>query len=166
MSEHGDGLKQVMDKLTALAEKSKRENRMVFNHVCLRVEDLDEAETLLCKSFGIDRFFRPGGETFDEEKEIRLAWMDDNEICLELTQFERKPDVGYDTGVGQPIGHLSELGFFVPNMEKALEHLEPLGWEVTGRIECDGNRMYKINNAKTPGLPVELIEPSDDGLQF
>ncbi len=29
--------------------------------------------------------------------------------------------IGYDTGVGQPIGHLSEIGFFVPDMEKAME---------------------------------------------
>ena len=33
----------MMAKYLAQAKKSKRENRMIFNHVCIRVEDLDAA---------------------------------------------------------------------------------------------------------------------------
>ena len=53
---------------------------------------------------------------------------------------------------------MSEIGFFVPAMEKALEDLGQKGWEVTSRIEIEGAKMYRINNPKTPGIPVELID--------
>jgi len=147
-----------MSRYLALATKSKEENRMIFNHVCIRVEDIDEAEKLLCESFGLDSFLRPGGETFDNEKEFRVAWLDDNNMYLELSEFDEQQRIGYDTGVGQPIGHLSEIGFFVPTMEKALEDLCQKGWELTSKIEIEGAKMYKINNPRTPGIPVELID--------
>ena len=40
---------------------------------------------------------------------------------LELSKFEKPQTIGYDTGVG----HLSEIGFFVPDMKKAMEDLGP-----------------------------------------
>jgi len=151
-------LDDFMSRYLALATKSKEENRMIFNHVCIRVEDIDEAEKLLCDSFGLDSFLRPGGETFDNEKEFRVAWLDDNNMYLELSEFDEQQKIGYDTGVGQPIGHLSEIGFFVPAMEKALEDLGQKGWELTSKIEIEGAKMYKINNPGIPGIPVELID--------
>lgn len=151
-------ISEMMSKYLAQARKSKREDRMIFNHICIRVEDIDAAESLLCKSFGIDKFLRPGGETFDEEKVFSVAWLDEHNMYLELSQFDKPSEIGYDTGVGQPIGHLSEIGFFVPDMDRALEHLTPLGWRVTSRIDEDGARMYKINAEQPGGLPVELID--------
>ena len=151
-------LDNFMSRYLALAKKSKEENRMIFNHVCIRVEDVDEAEKLLCDSFGLDSFLRPGGETFDNEKEFRVAWLNDNNMYLEISEFDDQQKIGYDTGVGQPIGHLSEIGFFVPAMEKALEDLGQKGWEVTSSIDIDGAKMYKVNNKQTPGIPVELID--------
>jgi hypothetical protein len=79
-------------------------------------------------------------------------------MYLELSKFEEDQTIGYDTGVGQPIGHLSEIGFFVPDMEKAMEDLGPKGWEVTSAIETEDAKMYKISNHVTPGIPVELID--------
>ena len=151
-------LDDFMSRYLALSKKSKAENRMIFNHVCIRVEDLDAAEKLLCDSFGLDSFLRPGGETFDHEKEFRVAWLNDNNMYLELSQFDREQKIGYDTGVGQPIGHLSEIGFFVPTMEKAMHDLGQKGWEVTSSIDIEGAKMYKVNNPQTPGIPVELID--------
>ena len=151
-------LDNFMSRYLALAKKSKEQDRMIFNHVCIRVEDIDEAEKLLCDSFGLDSFLRPGGETFDNEKEFRVAWLDDNNMYLELSEFDEQQKIGYDTGVGQPIGHLSEIGFFVPDMGKALEDLGQKGWEVTSKIAIEGAKMYKINNPRTPGIPVELID--------
>ena len=52
----------MMAKYLAQAAKSKHENRMVFNHICIRVEDLDAAVSLFRESFGIDGFLSPGGE--------------------------------------------------------------------------------------------------------
>jgi catechol 2,3-dioxygenase-like lactoylglutathione lyase family enzyme len=149
-------------KYAAQAKKSKRENRMIFNHVCVRVEDLDAAVNLFRESFGIDGFLSPGGETFDEEKEFRVAWLDEHNMYLELSEFDRAQAIGYDTGVGQEIGHLSEIGFFVPDMEKAVDDLSSKGWEVTSRIEVEGAKMYKISNLLTPGIPVELIDYEAD----
>lgn len=39
---------EMMTKHLAQARKSKRENRLIFNHICIRVEDLDAAENQLC----------------------------------------------------------------------------------------------------------------------
>ena len=151
-------LETFMSSYLALAKQSKAENRMIFNHVCIRVEDIDEAEKLLCDSFGLEGFLRPGGETFDREKEFRVTWLNDNNMYLELSEFEGEQNIGYDTGVGQPIGHLSEIGFFVPTMERALEDLGEKGWQVTSSIEVEGAKMYKLDNPQTPGIPVELID--------
>lgn len=151
-------LDEMMAKYLAQAKKAKREHRMIFNHVCLRVEDLDAAEKLLCESFGIDGFVSPGGGTFDEEDEFRVAWLDDNNMYIEITRFDRPQEIGYDTGVGQPIGHLSEIGFFVPDMDRALEHLGQFGWKVTSRIHQPGARMYKIDTDPPSGIPVELVD--------
>lgn len=159
-------LDDMMSKYLAQAKKAKRENRMIFNHVCIRVENLDEAERLLVDSFGLDGFLRPGGETFDEEKEFRVAWLDEHDIYLELSEFDRDQRIGYDTGVGQPIGHLSEIGFFVPDMGRALTHLEDLGWQVTSKIDTPDARMYKVNNTRIPGIPVELIDIETDSTDF
>lgn len=158
MSEQQHAMDDMMSKYLAQARKSKRENRMIFNHICVRVEDLDAAERLLSDSFGIPGFLRPGGETFDEEKEFRVAWLDEHNMYLELSQFDKPSQIGYDTGVGQPIGHLSEIGFFVPDMDQALHHLAPLGWQVTSRIDTDGARMYKVDTQQPGGIPVELID--------
>lgn len=151
-----------MSKYLTLAKKSKSEDRMIFNHLCIRVEELDAAEKLLCESFGIGSFLRPGGETFDDEKEFRVAWLEDNNIYLEISEFTEKQKIGYDTGVGQPIGHLSEIGFFVPDMDKALDDLGKKGWKVTSSIEIKGARMFKVNNEQTAGIPVELIDFQTD----
>jgi catechol 2,3-dioxygenase-like lactoylglutathione lyase family enzyme len=158
--------KQKMDHFMAsylaLAQTCKRENRMVFNHVCIRVEDIDAAEKLLCDSFGLESFLRPGGETFDSEKEFRVCWLQDNNMYLEMSEFDEPQTMGYDTGVGQPIGHLSEIGFFVPDMDRAMKRLEQQDWEITSAIDTDSARMYKINNTRTPGIPVELIDYGED----
>jgi catechol 2,3-dioxygenase-like lactoylglutathione lyase family enzyme len=151
-------VESMMAKYIAQAKKSKHENRMIFNHVCIRVEDLDAAVDLFRESFGIKGFLSPGGETFDQEEEFRVAWLDDHNMYLELSRFEKDQAIGYDTGVGQPIGHLSEIGFFVPDMEKAMEDLGPKGWQVTSSIETEDAKMYKISNRVTPGIPVELID--------
>lgn len=155
-------MSSFMSKYLAQAKKSKRENRMIFNHLCIRVEDIDAAEKLLSESFAVDSFLRPGGDTFDEEKDFSVSWLDEHNMYLELSQFEKPSDIGYDTGVGQAIGHLSEIGFFVPDMDRALEKLTPMGWHVTSRIDTEDSRMYKISNEHTPGIPVELIDIESD----
>lgn len=139
-----------------LAQKCKDEDRMILNHVCIRVEDLDSTEKLLAKSFGITDFLRPGGKLFKGEKELSVTWIND-EFYLELMQPKELQTLGYDSG-SQPIGHLSEVGFFVPRMEDALSHLGSLGWYVTTAIEDHGARMCKIEQREPSGFPVELID--------
>jgi catechol 2,3-dioxygenase-like lactoylglutathione lyase family enzyme len=145
----------------ALAQKAKAERRFIFNHLCIRVESLDDATKLLSDSFGLAPFQSPGGETFEGEREYRVSWLSGHDAYLELSEFDTPQQIGYDTGAGQPIGHLSEIGFFVPSMDEALDHLEPHGWYVTSRIDTSKARMYKISNARVPGIPVELIDVFD-----
>jgi catechol 2,3-dioxygenase-like lactoylglutathione lyase family enzyme len=155
-----------MARYQALAGKCKREQRMLMNHVCVRVEDIDQAEDFLEKSFGLSGFLRPGGNLFDGEKELSVLWIND-EFYLELMQPVDSQSLGYDTGSGnsQPIGHLSEVGFFVPDMDRALEHLGSLGWQVTTAIEDHGARMCKIDTPDPSGFPVELIDVDVDANQ-
>ena len=151
-------LDEFMEKYRALASKCNREQRMLLNHVCIRVEDIDETEKLLQESFGLSGFLRPGGELFAGEKELSVLWIND-EFYLELMQPETPQTVGYDTGSeqSQAIGHLSEVGFFVPDMDSALSHLGSLGWQVTTAIADHGARMCKIDTPDPSGFPVELI---------
>jgi catechol 2,3-dioxygenase-like lactoylglutathione lyase family enzyme len=152
-----------MARYVALARKCKSEQRMLLNHVCVRVEDLDRAEDFLERSFGLSGFLRPGGDLFEGEKELSVLWINE-EFYLELMQPRDSQKIGYDTGSSgsQPIGHLSEVGFFVPDMDRALEHLGALGWRVTTAIEDHGARMCKIDTADPSGFPVELIDVDVD----
>jgi hypothetical protein len=150
-------MNRFMEHYLALARKCKRENRMLFNHFCIRVEDIDDAERLLSESFGITGFVRPGGELFKGERDLSVAWINDG-MYIELMQPTDKQTIGYDTGCGHPIGHLSEIGFFVPDMDRALERLAKLGWKVTDAIEDHGARMVKIDTDSPSGFPTELID--------
>lgn len=160
-AERESRLDQLLQKYRALAARSKSEGRMVLNHVCVRVENLDAAAALLEGSFGLPEFLSPGGETFEGEQEYRVAWLDEHDLYLELSQYDSEQQIGYDTGAGQPIGHLSEMGFFVPDMDSALSDLETKGWQVQSEIQTSGARMMKLYNQRVPGLPVELIDLED-----
>ncbi len=156
MSDDTD-MQRFMDRYVSLAKKCKRENRMLMNHFCIRVEDIDAAEKLLEESFGVSGFVRPGGVLFRGEKDLSVAWLNES-MYLELMQPEEKQDLGYDTGCGHAIGHLSEIGFFVPDMDRELERLARLGWKVTDSIEDHGARMVKIDTDDPSGFPTELID--------
>ena len=140
-----------------IARRSKIEDRMIFNQVCLRVDDIDAAEQLLTDSFGIEGFVRPGGKLFEGEGDLSVAWISD-QVYLELMQPEESQSLGYETGCGLPIGHLSEIGFFVPDMDRELSRLADLGWEVRDSIEDHGARMVKIDTDPPSGIPVELVD--------
>jgi len=140
-----------------VAKRSKRENRRIFNQVCIRVDDIDAAEQLMEQSFGITGFIRPAVKLFQGEKDLSVAWLND-EVYLELMQPDEPQQLGYDTGCGHPIGHLSEIGFFVPDLDDELERLAGLGWFVTDGLEDLGARMVKIDTDPPSGFPTELIE--------
>lgn len=150
-------LDAFLTKYRDVARRSKRENRRIFNQVCIRVDDIDAAEHLLSESFGIDGFVRPGGALFEGERDLSVAWIND-ELYLELMQPTEPQEIGYDTGCGLPIGHLSEIGFFVPDMDEELERLASLGWGVRDSIEDHGARMVKIDTDPPSGIPVELVD--------
>lgn len=162
IEKHNVSFEAFMDRYSELARNAKRNNRVVMNHVCVRVSDLGAAEDLLCKSFGITNFNRPGGQMFKGEKELSVAWVNE-EMFLELMEPTEEQHLGFDTGCGVPIGHLSELGFFTPDMDKELARLATLGWKVTGSIEEDEYRMVKVDTEEPSGFPVELIEIKSDG---
>ncbi len=140
-----------------VARRSKLENRLIFNQVCIRVDDIGAAEELLSESFGIAGFVRPGGKLFEGEGDLSVAWISD-EVYLELMEPVEPQGLGYDTGCGLPIGHLSEIGFFVPDLDRELERLADLGWEVRDSIEDHGARMVKIDTDPPSGVPVELVD--------
>jgi len=71
------------------------------------------------------------------------------------------PNLTFDTGEGLPIGYLSEIGFFKPNLDSELSRLEKVSWKVNGRCETEAARMAKIDTDPPSGLPVELIEVLD-----
>lgn len=144
-----------------VARRAKTEDRMIFNQVCIRVDDIDAAEQLMADSFGIEGFVRPGGKLFDGERDLSVAWISD-QVYLELMQPEEPQALGYETGCGLPIGHLSEIGFFVPDLDRELARLAELGWEVRDSIEDHGARMVKIDTDPPSGIPVELVDVNFD----
>lgn len=142
-----------------VARRAKTEDRMIFNQVCVRVDDIDAAEKLMADSFGIEGFVRPGGKLFEGERNLSVAWISD-QVYLELMQPDEPQDLGYETGCGLPIGHLSEIGFFVSDLDRELARLAQLGWEVRDSIEDHGARMVKIDTDPPSGIPVELVDVS------
>ena len=160
MSSDAD-MKNFMDQYVSLAKKCKQEDRMLMNHFCIRVEDINEAEKFLADSFGICGFIRPGGELLQGESDLSVAWLNDN-MYLELMEPNEEQQLGYDTGCGHAIGHLSEIGFFVPDMDRELARLSKLGWKVTDSIEDHGARMVKIDTDLPSGFPTELIDVAAD----
>ena len=160
MGDNND-VNRFMDQYRSLAKKCKREDRMLMNHFCIRVEDIDAAEKLLADSFGISGFVRPGGDLFKGERDLSVAWINDA-MYLELMQPTEEQQLGYDTGCGHAIGHLSEIGFFVPDMDRELTRLARLGWKVTDSIEDHGARMVKIDTDSPSGFPTELIDVDVD----
>ena len=152
-----DALNRFLTHYHTVAKRARDEDRLILNQVCIRVDDIDATERLLSESFGIDGFVRPGGELFRGESDLSVAWVSD-EIYLELMEPLEPQTVGYDTGSRLPIGHLSEIGFFVPDLDRELERLADLGWQVQDSIEAHGARMVKIDTDPPSGVPVELVE--------
>ena len=152
-----DALEAFLLHYRDIARRSKLEDRLIFNQVCIRVDDIDAAEQLMAQSFGIDGFVRPGGALFEGERDLSVTWISD-EVYLELMEPIAPQGLGYSTGCGVPIGHLSEIGFFVPDLDRELERLAELGWRVQDSIEDYGARMVRIDTDPPSGIPVELVD--------
>lgn len=146
-------------RMMRLVEKCNRENRLIMNHVCIRVENIDRTEKLLAQSFGIGAggFTRVEGALFKGEAAVSGTWVND-EFYLELMEPLEKQQLGYDTGSGAPIGHLSEMGFLTPNMDADLDRLSKLGWRVSDTLSSDVSREVKMDMEPSIGFPIELME--------
>ena len=146
--------------------RESTEKRLVMNHLCIRVPNLSKAEKLLAESFGVDNFIRiqtDESQVFSGEKALSATWVTEG-FFLELMEPFGKSTLGYDTGEGLPIGHLSEIGFITPDMDAELERLGKLGWHVTGECADAGTRMVKIDTDPPSGIPVELIQVLDNDI--
>lgn len=146
-------------RMMRLVQKCHQEKRLIMNHVCIRVEDIDRTEKLLTESFGIggEGFTRVEGNLFKGEAVVSGAWVSD-EFYLELMEPLEKQQLGYDTGCGAPIGHLSEIGFLTPNMDAEVERLSKLGWRVTDMLSSAFSREVKMDMEPSIGFPIELME--------
>ena len=147
------------DRVKTLAKKCQDENRLVMNHVCIRVEDIDRTEKLLASSFGIglNGFARVEGSLFKGEAAVSGAWVND-EFYLELMQPIEKQHLGYDTGCSTAIGHLSEVGFLTPNIDAEIDRLSKLGWHITDELSSEFSREVKMDMEPSMGFPIELME--------
>ncbi len=142
-----------------LAEKCKRENRMIMYHICVRVEDINYMENLLAESFGIgvNGFYREEGSLYDGEAVVSGAWVNE-EFYIELMEPVEKQQLGYDTGCSLPIGHLSEVGFLTPDIDSDLTRLEKLGWQVNEHMKSEASQEAKLDRVPPIGFPVELVQ--------
>lgn len=149
----------VDERMMRLVEKCRRENRLVMNHICIRVDNLDRMEKMLADSFGIGAsgFTRVEGPLFKGEAAVSGTWISD-EFYIELMEPLEKQTLGYDTGCGLPIGHLSEVGFLTPDLDAELARLTKLGWHVTDRISSDVSTEVKMDMDPPIGFPIELME--------
>lgn len=146
-------------RMMRLVKKCHDEKRLIMNHVCIRVEDISRTEKLLADSFGIgsEGFNRVEGALFKGEAFVSGVWVND-EFYLELMEPVEKQKIGYDTGSGAPIGHLSEIGFLTPDMDAELARLSKLGWQVTDELSSDFSREVKMDMVPSIGFPIELME--------
>ncbi|AZO45268.1 VOC family protein [Mesorhizobium sp. BR1-1-3] len=146
-------------RMMRLVKKCDQEQRLIMNHVCIRVEDIGRTERLLSESFGIGKggFTRVEGNLFKGEAFVSGAWVNDD-FYLELMEPLEKQRLGYDTGCGAPIGHLSEIGFLTPNMDAELDRLSKLGWKVTDTLSSEFSREVKMDMEPSIGFPIELME--------
>ncbi|TIU68358.1 MAG: VOC family protein [Mesorhizobium sp.] len=146
-------------RMMRLVRKCHREKKLIMNHVCIRVEDIGRTERLLAESFGIgaEGFTRVEGNLFKGEALVSGTWVNEN-FYLELMEPLEKQTIGYDTGCGVPIGHLSEVGFLTPNMDAELERLSKLGWRVTDMLSSEYSREVKMDMEPSIGFPIELME--------
>ncbi|AZO34755.1 MAG: hypothetical protein EOS81_00190 [Mesorhizobium sp.] len=146
-------------RMMRLVKKCHQEQRLIMNHVCIRVEDIGRTERLLTESFGIGKegFTRVEGNLFKGEAFVSGAWVNDD-FYLELMEPIEKQKLGYDTGCGAPIGHLSEIGFLTPDMDAELARLSKLGWQVTDTLSSEHSREVKMDMDPSIGLPIELME--------
>ena len=146
-------------RMMRLVKKCHQEKRLIMNHVCIRVEDIRRTEKLLTESFGIgaEGFNRVEGALFKGEAFVSGVWVNDD-FYLELMEPLEKQELGYNTGSGAPIGHLSEIGFLTPDMDAELVRLSTLGWRVTDEISSDLSREVKMDMEPSIGFPIELME--------
>ncbi|MER8429534.1 VOC family protein [Mesorhizobium caraganae] len=146
-------------RMMRLVKKCHQEQRLIMNHVCIRVDDIRRTERLLTESFGIGTggFTRVEGDLFKGEAFVSGAWVNDN-FYLELMEPLEKQRLGYHTGCGAPIGHLSEIGFLTPNMDAELDRLSKLGWQVTDTLSSEFSREVKMDMEPSIGFPIELME--------
>jgi len=157
--ENQDSEESFENRMMRLVRKCHREKKLIMNHVCIRVEDIGRTEKLLAESFGIgaEGFTRVEGNLFKGEALVSGTWVNDN-FYLELMEPLEKQTIGYDTGSGAPIGHLSEVGFLTPNMDAELERLSKLGWRVTDTLSSEYSREVKMDMEPSIGFPIELME--------
>ena len=156
-------LDQFIEKRKIHAMKAISDQRLVLNHICIRVPNMEKTAKLLVESFGINQFteFEIGPDTsFPGEKRLSGTWVADG-LLLELMEPIETPNLNFDTGEGLPIGYLSEIGFFTPDLDAELARLEKMSWKVNGRCETEVARMAKIDTDPPSGVPVELIEVLD-----
>jgi hypothetical protein len=146
-------------RMMSLVKKCHEEKRLVMNHICIRVDDIDRMEKLLTESFGIgaEGFVRVEGPLFEGEAAVSGTWVND-QFYLELSQPLEKQTMGHDTGCGAPIGHLSEVGFLTPDLDAEVERLSKLGWRITDSISSEFSRETKMDMEPSIGFPVELME--------
>jgi len=146
-------------RMMQLVKKCHDEQRLIMNHICIRVEDIDRTEKLLLESFGIGRegFAREEGPLYKGEAAVSGTWVND-QFYLELMEPLETQTLGYHTGCGAPIGHLSEVGFLTPDLDAEVERLSKLGWRITDSISSKFSRETKMDMEPSIGFPVELME--------
>jgi catechol 2,3-dioxygenase-like lactoylglutathione lyase family enzyme len=151
-----------MRTMKSVAQASLRDGKPLLQHVSIRVKDLDAAERLMTQVFGLDRMIRypEGFEGYPGERRISFVWL--GQVFFELIEQASPPTIGFDTGVGLPIGHLNEIGYFVADLDAELERLKHLGWVVQHPIACPGQRMAKVDTDPPSGIPIEIIELTEE----
>ena len=124
-------LGDFMSRYLALATQSKEENRMIFNHVCIRVEDIDEAEE--------ERDVGPAEEEVQQsgtdppQVELVLGDLADADSMRQVLESTR-PDEIYNLGAMSHVQVSFEMPEYTANVDglgalRILEAVRALGLE-------------------------------------
>jgi predicted enzyme related to lactoylglutathione lyase len=144
----------------AHARAVQRGQYSTVNHIALRVNDMQQASKLLSEAFGASSIVMLP-EEYDRmpgEKDVGSLWLGD--LYVELIETEESIDHTGDSDL--PMGVLSEIGFFVEDMDHEIERIEKAGMKVLFRGEEDGHAFAHLDTEPSLGVPIELLQVTPD----
>lgn len=125
------------------------------NHIALFVPDLDLAEEHVRQVFNIKSMRLPEDDPQFNDQKYSVFWQGD---CYWELIEPKEPLDRTRLATFPPMGYLSEVGYFVPDLPREIERLTAQGWIIQSQSSDDDWREAHMRPDPPTGLIIELIE--------